>query len=223
MLLFYCASEADLDAIRREGVPPGDDAPWWRRLEDAACDGPVLVADASRLAAAVPDGPDRLRVAGAPPGAFVNLDPYLPPRSVTAAGGFVMRPGTPEPDVLLIFRRGLWDLPKGKLDPGESVEAAALREVREEVGLGVVHLRRALGATVHGYPERGSYRVKTTHWFLMETPERTFTPQADEDIEAARWVPWGEAQRRVGYASLRAHMAEVEPLLRAEAWLYPEK
>jgi len=131
---------------------------------------------------------------------------------LTAAGGYVVREGAAGPEVLLIFRRGAWDLPKGKLDPGETVEACALREVREEVGIGELRVLAPAGATVHGYPEGGRYLVKTTHWFFMRTPERDFTPEEREGIEQVAWVLWAEARRRLGYESLRRHMATLRPL-----------
>lgn len=139
----------------------------------------------------------------------VNADPYAPPKPVTAAGGYVVRVGAQGPEVLLIERRGVWDLPKGKLDDGESIEACAVREVQEEVGIASLRVVRPLGATVHGYPEKGVYRVKTTHWFLMTTPERDFTPQAEEDITSVAWVPWAAAGARLGFESLRRHHAAV--------------
>ena len=144
----------------------------------------------------------------------VNLDPYLPPKEVVAAGGYVVRQGEAGPEVLLIFRRGAWDLPKGKLDKGESVEEAARREVQEEVGLDALPtVRRSLGQTLHGYAEakKSRYAVKTTHWFLMQTEQETFTPQADEDIEQVEYVAWNEALDRLGYESLRQHMAGIDP------------
>lgn len=147
-------------------------------------------------------------------GTPVNTDPYRPPKPVTAAGGYVVRAGAAGPEVLLIERRGAWDLPKGKLDDGESVEACAVREVQEEVGIEVLRVVRPLGTTIHGYPERDVYRVKTTHWFLMATPERTFTPQAEEDITAVAWVPWAEAGARLGFESLRRHHAAVGEAVR---------
>jgi 8-oxo-dGTP pyrophosphatase MutT (NUDIX family) len=118
-------------------------------------------------------------------------------------------------EVLLIFRRGAWDLPKGKLDPGETPEAGALREVAEEVGVGLETLRllRPLGVTVHGYPhpKRPTYAVKTTHWFAMATDAAGFRPQAEEDIEAVAWAPWAAAGARLGFESLRRHHAALDP------------
>lgn len=166
------------------------------REAQAACADRIAVYDAVRLE----------EDAGAPP---ENVSPYLPPKPVTAAGGYVVRLGEGGPEVLLIHRRGAWDLPKGKLDAGETVEACALREVREEVGVRTLRIVRPLGTTVHGYPEKGRYRVKTTHWFLMTTPEEAFTPQAEEDIVEVAWTPWAAAAERLGFESLRRHHAAV--------------
>lgn len=144
-------------------------------------------------------------------GTIPNRAPYLPPAPVTAAGGYVVRHGEAGPEVLLIFRRGAWDLPKGKLDPGESIEECAVREVREEVGIGELRVTGPAGTTVHGYPEDGRYLVKTTHWYFMRTPERDFTPEEREGIEEVAWVPWQEAEERLGYESLRRHIASLRP------------
>ena len=105
---------------------------------------------------------------------------------VLAAGGFVY---TKNQEVLLIFRRGKWDLPKGKLDEGEDLETCALREVKEETGLEKIELQKPLTTTSHTYHQYGEYILKESHWFLM-TGEQTavFTPQAEEDIEKCEWV-----------------------------------
>lgn len=217
MLFFLCADGLDFQAIRREGLRAEGVVPLWTALEDAraACAARILVVDP----AAAPDpardaAAEQIRISAIPPEAIVNLDPYLPPEAVTAAGGYVVRPGEAGPEVLVIFRRGVWDLPKGKRDPGETIEACALREVREEVGVEDLRLGLPVGTTLHGYPRGGGYHVKTTHWFLMRTSETHFTPEAREGIEKVRWMPWREAARRIGYATLRAHMDEIEPQVR---------
>jgi 8-oxo-dGTP pyrophosphatase MutT (NUDIX family) len=107
---------------------------------------------------------------------------------IIAAGGAVLNE---EGALLMIFRRGKWDLPKGKLDKGESIEHCALREVMEETGLE----RVALGAPVHiGYHEYfDEYLkkdvIKETHWFLMKAPgNQPLVPQTEEDILEIKWV-----------------------------------
>ncbi|MGI9174833.1 MAG: NUDIX hydrolase [Rhodothermales bacterium] len=206
MLHYACPDDTDLAPSAQEKSDLLD-VRLWTSLDaaKAACAGHTLVLNGS-VATGSTDGEKR----SVPRSAILNLDPYLSPKAVTAGGGYVVRPGVGEPDVLLILRRGVWDLPKGKLDKGETIEACALREVREEVGIGeALRVLEPLGVTVHGYPEKGKYRVKTTHWFLMQTSQTEFTPQAEEDIEAVAWVPWTEAKQRVGFETLRAHMEAV--------------
>ena len=107
---------------------------------------------------------------------------------VAAAGGVVGHRGTD--DTLFIYRRGYWDLPKGKIDPGEDAPTAALREVREETGVEELRLGAALPTTYHTYHDRKDRRVlKPTYWFAMTTGQRALLPQAEEDIERAEWRP----------------------------------
>ena len=107
-------------------------------------------------------------------------------RVITAGGGLVH---TAANTLLLIFRKGKWDLPKGKLDAGESVEAAALREVTEETGLTTLQLEQPITVTYHTYSEKGELILKESHWFLMKSPQQeNLTPQLEEDIERCEWV-----------------------------------
>jgi 8-oxo-dGTP pyrophosphatase MutT (NUDIX family) len=215
MLLFHCTEEDALARIRREGLPAG--SLLWTSYEaaKAACAGALLVVDPLRFDPSLFDTPARQVTSGAvPSNAIRNLDPYLLTEPVAAGGGYVVRPGTPDPEVLLIFRRGVWDVPKGKQDDGESIEACALREVREEVGIHDLSLLADLGTTVHGYERGGAYHVKTTYWYLMQTPETDFTPQAEEAIEQVAWMPWSEALEHIGYETFRRHMHAVEEQVR---------
>lgn len=215
MLLFYCADESELPALRREGLPAG--AALWTSLDLAQedCSGCVLVVDPLRFDPALFDARgDVVEVDGVPPEAVRNLEPYRPAGPVAAGGGYVVRPGPAGPELLLIFRRGVWDLPKGKQDADESITACALREVREEVGIRELALIRELGTTVHGYERGGAYHVKTTYWYLLRTPETDFTPQAEEEIEKVAWMPWPEAVEAIGYEILRRHMQRVERTVR---------
>ena len=85
---------------------------------------------------------------------------------IQAGGGLVENE---QREVLFIFRRGKWDLPKGKLDRGETLEQCAIREVEEETGVGQLQLIRFLLITEHEYVERGKKILKETHWWLMKT------------------------------------------------------
>lgn len=138
---------------------------------------------------------------------------YRSPKSIVAAGGYVVRQGDAGTDVLLIFRRGAWDLPKGKLDGKETIRACAKREVCEEVGIKRLRVVRPLGSTLHGYPLTKRYAVKTTYWYRMETAQTVFKPQAEEDIERVEWVPLAEAIERLGFETLRAHAYLIRDLL----------
>lgn len=105
---------------------------------------------------------------------------------VPAAGGLVKNQ---KDECLFIFRRGYWDLPKGKVDKGESIPEAALREVIEETGLTGVELERELTTTWHTYRLKGKRILKPTHWFLMRSSTTELQLQYEEDIEKAEWIP----------------------------------
>jgi len=105
---------------------------------------------------------------------------------IQAAGGLVYTSGH---QLLLIYRRGKWDLPKGKLDEGESLDSCAVREVQEETGLSQVGLEKPLCKTYHTYPENGKQVLKESHWYLMKAAtNELLVPQTDEDIEKCEWV-----------------------------------
>lgn len=105
---------------------------------------------------------------------------------VPAGGGVVLNE---ENELLMIFRRGRWDLPKGKLEKDEAISSAAVREVMEETGLTEVSLRSELCQTRHFYRTRKDKRaIKLSYWFVMDTKERHLVPQEEEDIEMAKWM-----------------------------------
>ena len=84
---------------------------------------------------------------------------------IEAAGGLVKNKNN---ELLFIRRMGKWDLPKGKIEKGESLEQAALREVEEETGLKELILEEFLNNTFHIYTERNGEKIlKTTYWFKM--------------------------------------------------------
>ncbi|MCW3464316.1 NUDIX hydrolase [Chitinophaga nivalis] len=106
--------------------------------------------------------------------------------TLVAAGGLVTNPAG---EVLLIFRRGKWDLPKGKQDPGEDLETCALREVAEETGLSKVSLEHKINETFHYYPMKNKKVLKHTYWYRMQfTGTELTVPQIEEDIVDIQWI-----------------------------------
>jgi len=106
---------------------------------------------------------------------------------ILAAGGVVLNQ---QKEILLIHRRGKWDLPKGKLDDKESLETCAVREVKEETGLKEVKLIESLITTYHTYDESGKHILKESHWYLMHADSKQrLEPQTEEDITEIKWVP----------------------------------
>ena len=109
-------------------------------------------------------------------------------KKIVAAGGLVLNE---KGELLMMLRRGYWDLPKGKLDEGETIEECAVREVKEETGLQNVVLGEKIGITHHEYFDihvLGNVR-KETHWFLMRANgNENLTPQTEEDIVEIKWV-----------------------------------
>lgn len=105
---------------------------------------------------------------------------------ILAAGGLVENE---KKEILLIFRRGKWDLPKGKLDKGEKLENCAVREVEEETGLKRVKVISPLTITYHTYHEGARFILKESHWYTMEVKgQQQLIPQAEEDIHEIKWV-----------------------------------
>ncbi|GAB4018234.1 NUDIX hydrolase [Spirosoma koreense] len=113
-----------------------------------------------------------------------------PFKVIKAAGGVVLKGDK----MLLMFRRGVWDLPKGKLDDGESSRAGAAREVEEETGVRVAVGER-ICTTWHTYKLNGSRILKRTKWYRMSVlDDSRMTPQIDEDIEKLAWLDRRETQ-----------------------------
>ncbi|WP_116107747.1 NUDIX hydrolase [Lewinella sp. IMCC34191] len=106
-------------------------------------------------------------------------------RWIEAAGGVVTN--TENGKQLFIFRRGSWDLPKGKLDDGEDRPTAALREVEEETGLAELVLGEPLPVTYHTYRGKKNRILKPTYWYRMTTTQQQLVPETEEDILRAEW------------------------------------
>jgi len=111
---------------------------------------------------------------------------------IIAAGGLITNEKN---ELLMMFRRGKWDLPKGKVDEGETLEAAAVREVQEETGIKNVILGKFVAITNHEYFEKHLNEdvIKETHWFAMHADgESKLIPQTEEDIENIIWADEAE-------------------------------
>lgn len=107
---------------------------------------------------------------------------------IVAAGGLVRNESG---YLLMIHRRGFWDLPKGKLDEGETIEQCAVREVEEETGLRNIKRGKLIGITYHDYFDKWTNQdvTKETHWFEMQVGgEQPLVPQTEEDINQIEWV-----------------------------------
>ena len=121
---------------------------------------------------------------------------------VKAAGGVVYNQ---KKELLMIFRNGKWDLPKGKLETGESIEECAIREVQEECGVNNLQIISKLSDTYHTYELNGKMVLKHTFWFRMTTNfEGELSPQTKEGITKVKWVKQDEIAEKLknSYANL---------------------
>lgn len=120
---------------------------------------------------------------------------------IKAAGGVVAK----ENQWLMIYRRKKWDLPKGKLDKGESSKLAAVREIEEETGVKAL-IQKKICTTWHTYTYNNSKILKRTKWYLLEcVDDSKMNPQADEEIEKLEWVTPPKAQNLLinSFSSIR--------------------
>lgn len=123
-------------------------------------------------------------------------------RQVEAAGGVVVND---RGERLMIYRSGRWDLPKGHWEPGETIEACAVREVREETGV-TASIRRHLCDTFHSYKMHGEWEMKRTHWFEMTAPgDAPLHPQSEEGIDRVCWC---------SPATVEEHLRQTFPTIR---------
>lgn len=105
---------------------------------------------------------------------------------VEAGGGLVV---SPRGEVLMIYRNGRWDLPKGKLEPGEEIAECAVREVEEECGISNLKLGKLLTRTYHLYELNGRWILKRTTWYAMKHDgDGELVPQVEEGITDIRWI-----------------------------------
>ena len=112
---------------------------------------------------------------------------------INAAGGLVYND---RKEILFIYRNKRWDLPKGKVEDGETLEESAIREVMEETGVKDLEIVRFLRNTYHVFKRKDKYRLKVTHWYEMYTPYNgELTPEHSEGIKKAKWKNFAKSQK----------------------------
>ena len=105
---------------------------------------------------------------------------------IKAGGGLVQNA---EGQYLFIFRKNKWDLPKGKLDKGETLAQCAVREVEEECGISNLTLGLPMVTTFHVFDNKGRWCLKETHWYHMQYKgKKAPKPQIEEDITDIKWL-----------------------------------
>ena len=137
----------------------------------------------------------------------------------TSAGGVAVRDGPSGPEAALILvgtpSRARWQLPKGQVDPGEGIEATALREVREEAGI-ETELVAPLDPVEYWYwgtedGRRVRYH-KVVHFFLLRYRAGRVDDH-DHEVREARWVGLAEAAELLAFASERRVLSQAAALL----------
>lgn len=127
-------------------------------------------------------------------------------KDIEAGGGVVYKKSEKNDFlVLLIFRNGVWDIPKGKREKKESREMCARREVMEEVQADALPIiNDELVSTYHSYEQKGKVYNKTTFWYSMQfkNNDQEFSPETSEGIEKVEWIELEEAITKVGYQNL---------------------
>lgn len=124
--------------------------------------------------------------------------------TLTAAGGVLAWDREDGSEILLIRRNGFWDLPKGKIEKGESYEECALREVEEETGIKNLQIESVLCKTWHEFARDEIHYGKTTYWFSMKvTDPNQPVPQQSEGITEIIWVKPEVALEKVHFENLK--------------------
>ncbi len=127
--------------------------------------------------------------------------PKMPVERAVSAGGVVLRKGTAGPEVVIVGRDsdGVWGLPKGTPDEGESLEQAALREVGEETGLQVEILGK-VGVVEYWFSHGGVRYHKWVHHYLMR-PTGGSTEDHDHEYDRVEWLPVDEAVKTLTFGN----------------------
>lgn len=136
--------------------------------------------------------------------AWKEMLKFLEP--IEAAGGLIKNSNN---QFLMIFRLGKWDLPKGKIDNGESPEQTAIREIEEEVNIpkNLLEIKKFIGLTYHIYSQKKQFMIKTTYWYeVFCSGDNTLNlkPQLEEDIQKIGWFVKKELFQLDTYPSIKS-------------------
>lgn len=135
-------------------------------------------------------------------------------RVIVAGGGVVQKNGK----ILMIYRKKKWDLPKGKLDEGESIEECAIREVEEETGV-KVEIDQEIEPVWHTYTSHKKYVLKKTFWYSMNCmDDKGMAPQKEEGIKKVEWMDMDEVRVALhdSYRSIRYVMQAFTKMIKEE-------
>jgi len=130
--------------------------------------------------------------------------------TISAGGGIVFNQ---KGELLIMKRLGKWDLPKGKIDSGETIAEGAIREVEEECGVDKLIIDKFLTISYHTYKLQGHRFLKATHWYLMKTSfVGQLTPQLEESITEVKWINFKDLdiQNLDTYESIREILVLVQ-------------
>ncbi len=141
-----------------------------------------------------------------------------------SAGGIVFKRTFKGPRLgLILDPYGKWAFAKGHVEKGETIKAAALREVREEMGLKNLRLLKPIGDIKYWFHDR--YRPKTkgrlihkvVHYFLMETPRTEHSsPQHKEKIHQVIWLPINKVKKFSGYRDIATVLEKAIEMIKAQ-------
>lgn len=126
---------------------------------------------------------------------------------IRAAGGVVINE---KGELLVILRKGKWDLPKGQIAAGETRKIAAEREIKEETGILKLNVGKKAGKTLHIFRRNKKRYLKISHWYYMSARKAKLYPERREMITKAEWMePDTFLKSKSIYAGIRGLLVDI--------------
>ncbi|UCG36634.1 MAG: NUDIX hydrolase [Candidatus Bathyarchaeota archaeon] len=132
---------------------------------------------------------------------------------VSASGGVIFRVNNEKLEVALISKGNRWFLPKGLIEPDETVEDAALREVREETGLAGEVVKK-IGKIRYDFIREKHY-FKTVHFYLLRHVGGSVRDH-DSEVDKSKWFPVSRALALLTYPLEKSILKRARDLLKAK-------